>query len=150
MISSIVNSLDFQGEALKLRANRQQVLAANIVNADTPGFQAVDFDFASALRQKTGGINRASAPGGALVNAQSGTAALNRTNAAHMGVGGAGGAPQLAYRIPAQDSMDKNTVDLDMERAQFAENAIRYEATLRFISNNVKTLQAAMQSTNGG
>ena len=150
MISSIVNSLDFQGEALKLRANRQQLLAANIVNADTPGFQAVDFDFATALRQQTGGINRASAPGVALANAQSSTTVLNRTNAAHLGAGGAGAGPQLAYRMPAQDSMDKKTVDLDMERAQFAENAIRYEATLRFISNNVKTLQAAMQSANGG
>jgi flagellar basal-body rod protein FlgB len=132
MLARMVDNLEFQGQALTLRAQRQQVLASNIANADTPGFQARDFDFASVLRQATG----QGAP-------QRAGAAL--TDPRHLpAVAGAGG-PRLEYRLPEQRSLDGNTVDLDSERANFADNSVRYEATLRFIDGSVRTMLSAIR-----
>ncbi len=121
--------LDAHAQALELLAQRQKVLAGNIANADTPGFQARDFDFSQALAQA-----RAGSAGG-----------LQATNAAHIGTGGAAsGQPALQWRTSAQPALDGNTVDLDRERALFADNALRYEATLRFINHDVRTLLSAI------
>jgi flagellar basal-body rod protein FlgB len=132
MLARMVDNLEFQGQALTLRAQRQQVLASNIANADTPGYQARDFDFASVLRQATGA-------GGAL---RAGTAL---TDPRHLPAGTAGGDPRLQYRMPEQPSLDGNTVDLDRERANFADNSVRYEATLRFIDGSVRTMLSAIR-----
>ncbi len=51
MLDRLDAALRFQQEALNLRAQRQEVLAANIANADTPGYQARDLDFASELKK---------------------------------------------------------------------------------------------------
>lgn len=125
--------LDAQGRALELLAERQKVLAGNIANADTPGFQARDFDFAQALAQARG------------------EQTLATTSAQHLGSAGAPAAAaggvstvQLQWRTPDQPALDGNTVDLDRERAQFADNALRYEATLRFINQDVRTLLSAI------
>jgi flagellar basal-body rod protein FlgB len=136
MLNRISEELDFQAKALDLRAERQKVIASNIANADTPGYKAVDFDFAAVMQQAAAG-----ASGGGL--------ALARTSGAHLDNGAAAGTvseADLKYRQPAQAAIDNNTVDLDMERAAFTENAVKYEATLRFITNQIKTLQAALQS----
>lgn len=123
-------SLDAHAQALTLLAQRQKVLAGNIANADTPGFQARDFDFAQALAQARGG----NAPGG-----------MQATNAAHLGAAGSTAVgPALQWRTPEQPALDGNTVDLDRERARFADNALRYEATLRFINNDVRTVLSAI------
>jgi len=116
----VVDRLDemfrFQSEALKLRSQRQELLAANIANADTPNYKAVDIDFTRALAQA------ASAPAG--------------TQSA---------APDVLYRQPSQPSIDGNTVEMDVERAQFADNTVRYEATLRFLNAQVKLMLSALQ-----
>lgn len=126
MIDRFQQSLAFQGEALKLRAQRQQVLAANIANADTPGYKAVDFDFARALtdatRSRTGG-----------------TAAA----AGSLAIGSA--APQPVAREGVQAAADGNTVNMDTERTQFLDNAVRYEATLKFLNGRIRTLLSAIQ-----
>ena len=149
MLGPIIQSLDFQAQALKLRAMRQQVLAGNIVNADTPGYRAVDLDFAAALGRQSG-----AGAGGVTGSAaeRSGSPSLSpvATQPGHIGAAGDTVAASLTWRTPGQAAIDSNTVDLDLERAQFAENAIRYEATLRFVANDVKTLQAAMQSGGNG
>ena len=132
MLARMVDNLEFQGQALTLRAQRQQVLASNIANADTPGFQARDFDFASVLRQAT--------EAGAAPRAD---AAL--THSRHLPAGAAAGGPRLEYRMPEQPSLDGNTVDLDRERANFADNSVRYEATLRFIDGSVRTMLSAIR-----
>ena len=126
----ITNSLDKQGRTLELLARRQQVLAANIANADTPGYQARDIDFASALAQARSG-------GG-----DAGTTAVTR--AGHMASASGAADASLKWRSPDQASLDGNTVDLDRERANFADNALRYEATLRFINGHVKTMLSAI------
>ncbi len=130
-IDRMTASLDFQASALSLQAQRAKVLASNIANADTPNYQAKDFDFNQALEQAT---------------AQSQSAATaSRTDPAHLGsAGGTATTPALQYRQPLQAALDGNTVDLDTERAAFAENSVRYEATLRFLNNQIKTMMSAI------
>ncbi len=130
MIPKLTASFDFHSQALSLRAERQRVIASNIANADTPGYQARDFDFAAALRVATG-------------NASNGEGIAR-------GVMSRSGrpTPELRYAQPTQTNLDSNTVDMDRERAAFMENAVKYESTLRFINGNVRTMLDAMKSHN--
>ena len=132
MASRIDNLLSFQQQALGLRAQRQQVLAGNIANADTPNFKARDFDFSTALKEAVAGRSGGSLP-------------LTTTVPQHIAGGADSGPARLMYRVPTQASADGNTVDMDIERAQFSENAIQYEAGLTFISGQIKTLMTAIQ-----
>lgn len=134
MIHRLTDALDFHGQALVLRAQRQQLIAGNIANADTPGYQARDFDFASALRAA-----RAHSQGQAATGEGIGRDIL-----------GPGGRPQpqLRYVHPAQTNLDGNSVDMDRERANFMDNALKFDATLRFINGNVRTTLDAMKSPN--
>ena len=118
MIGRIQQSLQYQGEALRLRAERQQVLASNIANADTPGYKAVDFDFSKALGEAT--RNPA------------------RTNSAVRAT------PERIER-PTAAAADGNSVDMDTERAQFLDNGVRYEATLRFLNGRIRSILSAIQ-----
>jgi len=125
-------TLDFQAAALSLQAQRAKVLASNIANADTPNYQAKDFDFSAALAQAT-------------QSAAQGPSEPMRTHPAHMsGTGAAAPGPVLQYRQPLQASLDGNSVDLDTERAAFAENSVRYEASLRFLNGQIKTMLTAI------
>jgi len=124
MIDKLGEHLRFNSEALRLRSTRQELLASNVVNAETPRYQAKDFDFARALREATS----APAPGGAAASRD-----LQRA------------APVLYERGSYQPSLDGNTVDLDAERAHFADNALRYEAALRALNMQFKTLLSAIQ-----
>ena len=133
MLNRLTDSLDFQGQALQLRSERQRLIASNIANADTPSYIARDMDFAKTLKAATGSLPAA----GALATSHTG----------HLGTGGAGGAKvagELLYATPSQTNLDRNTVDMDRERASFADNAIKYEATLRFINSNVRTSLSAI------
>ncbi|HMM51037.1 MAG TPA: flagellar basal body protein [Burkholderiaceae bacterium] len=144
MLERLTAQLNFQGEALGLRARRQEVLASNIANADTPNYKARDFDFAGALRQATGaGAPRGAVPVRTRLPMTPVGGAPGRS-----GAPGAPGAPAtvpLGYRQPQQVSIDGNTVDLDRERANFADNSLRYEATLRFINGSVRNLLSAIR-----
>jgi len=133
MINKLDEALRFQQTALNLRAARQELLASNVANADTPNYKARDVDFASALR-----------------NALAGTAEVLpvvQTSPAHL-AGNTGdsimGSPVM-YRRPLQPSADGNTVDMDVERAQFADNALRYEASVMFVSEKLKGVLSAIQ-----
>lgn len=130
MISRLTENLDFHSQALMLRAERQKVIAGNIANADTPGFKARDFDFASTLRAATG---------------SAGTAGI-ATDVLRSSAGGARAVPVLRYAQPSQTSLDDNSVDMDRERAAFADNALKYESTLRFINGSMRTTLDAMKS----
>ncbi|MCR4299002.1 MAG: flagellar basal body rod protein FlgB [Gallionella sp.] len=133
MINKLDDALRFQQTALSLRAARQELLASNIANADTPNYKARDVNFASALQ-----------------NALAGTTTelpTVKTSSMHLeGNSGASilGAPVM-YRRPVQPSADGNTVDMDVERAQFADNALRYEASVRFVSEQMKAMLTAIQ-----
>ena len=135
MLNRLNDALDFQGQALALRSQRQSLIASNIANADTPGYVARDFDFAQALREAT-----------ASAHPSSTGQALARTRPGHIGAGmAANGAPALTYATPSQTSLDRNSVDMDRERAAFADNSVKYEATLRFINGHVRTMLDAIK-----
>ncbi len=132
MLNRLTDTLNFQGQALALRSERQRLLASNIANADTPGYQARDLNFAQALREASG-----SAPPGS---------ALAATSGGHLaGATGARAEANLLYAAPSQTNLDANTVDMDRERASFADNAVKYEATLRFINGHVRTMLDAIK-----
>jgi len=132
----LTEALDFQSQALLLRAERQRLIASNIANADTPGYQAREMDFANALRQATG---------------HAGAGALATSHAGHdAGVQSLSDETGLLYARYSQDTIDRNTVDLDRERASFADNSVKYEATLRFINGSVRSILDAMKSANQG
>ena len=132
MLNRLTDTLNFQTQALVLRSERQRLIASNIANADTPGYVAKDMDFATALREATGAVPTAGQ--------------MNVTAAGHMQpLAGARGEPGLRYATAAQTSLDRNTVDMDRERASFADNSVKYEATLRFINGNVRTMLDAIK-----
>ena len=136
MLNRLTDSLDFQGQALQLRSERQRLIASNIANADTPGYIARDMDFAKTLKAATGTLPAA----GALATSHAGHLGTGGT----AGAGGAKVAGELLYATPSQTNLDRNTVDMDRERASFADNAIKYEATLRFINSSVRTSLSAI------
>ena len=135
MLNRLTDSLNFQAQALSLRSERQRLLASNIANADTPGYQARDIDFSRALREATSDLAV--------------TPALNTTQSGHMSPpAGALADSQKLFSQPAQTNLDSNTVDMDRERANFVDNTVKYEATLRFINGAVRTTLDAMKPPN--
>jgi flagellar basal-body rod protein FlgB len=131
MPSSIDNYLGVHAAALKLRSQRTEVLAANLANTDTPGYRARDIDFKNALAAASG---------------QTGGVHLATTRAGHIGAAAADGspAPELKYRVPLAPALDGNTVDGQLEQAAFAENTVRYHATLSFVSSKFRALMTAI------
>ena len=137
MLDKMTNRLDFQGTALLLRAERQRLLASNIANADTPGYVARDMKFAA-----TGGSQ---GKGAMSVSQESRSGDYGTSAPGHIPLPGFSERSTLGYAVQTQPALDNNTVDLDRERAAFMDNAVRYEATLRFINGNAKTMLSAIQ-----
>ena len=134
MIDRLSAALNFDREALDLRNQRQQVLANNIANADTPNYRARDFDFSRALAQAT-----------ARTAAQS-SIALATTSSRHLSAkSGITSGADLLYRMPDQPSLDGNTVSMDQERTRFTDNAVRYQAALTLLNSRIRGLKSAMQ-----
>lgn len=137
-MNGLDNALRFQQSALNLRSERQAVIASNIANADTPNYKARDFEFGAALK-------------GALQGRASQPMALSTTSKGHVGASAAGmTSPFMGYRKPDQASADGNTVDMDVERAAFAENALHYEASITFINGLLRSMQQAVSGSTGG
>jgi flagellar basal-body rod protein FlgB len=112
-------------QALNIRSQRMELITANLANADTPGYKAIDIDFSSALAKAQG------------------TGGLLKTNAMHLDFGGS---PEgISYRTPTQLSLNGNTVETDMEHAAFMDNAIRYQASLNFLTGKIKGLMLALR-----
>lgn len=127
-------ALGVHEQALQVRAQRHEVLASNIANADTPGYKARDIDFRAALQKSA--------------QSSAGQLRLLSTQANHMpvsGVGGSNGPAELMYRMPLQPSLDGNTVESHVEQAQFADNTMRYQATLQFLSSKFSGLKTVIQ-----
>jgi flagellar basal-body rod protein FlgB len=139
MINRLTDGLAFQTEALMLRAERQRLLASNIANADTPNYQAQDMDFGKALRAAVSGMGGSAGGGGLPLS----------THTNHL-VNNSGGMADRTRQaaLQSQTSVDSNGVDMDRERASFADNALKYEATLRFVNGSVRSMLDAMRSHN--
>ena len=115
-------------QALGLWQRRSEVIASNLANADTPGYQARDIDFRAAMQQASG---------------QSGQLSMATPTAGQMDATG-GSSDQLKYRVPMQPSMDGNTVDTQVEQSAFAANTVHYQASLSFINSAIQTLRLAI------
>jgi flagellar basal-body rod protein FlgB len=142
-----MNALDaafrFHETALKVGSQRQQVIASNMANADTPGYKASEVNFADALARATG-----ESTSGGVKPMQ---VALHATHAGHIDGGASNGAvvlstADLRQASSNQPSIDGNTVDLDSERAAFADNTVRYEASFTFLNHDIKQLMTAVSS----
>jgi len=113
---------------LSLRSQRFELISANLANADTPGYKAMDIDFAQALSE---------------VQRQREGWGTENTRTRHFSSEGMSTEPM--YRVPAQPSMDGNTVETEHEHAAFMDNAIRYQASLGFLDSRVKSIIAALR-----
>ena len=116
-------------QALELRARRSELLTSNLANADTPNYKARDLDFKAALSQ---------AREQQAVN-------METTRANHMQGSMSGSSVASKYRVPFQSSLDGNTVDAHVEQSKFAENAVRYRASLRFVNGKISSLMSAIK-----
>ncbi|TAJ22119.1 MAG: flagellar basal body rod protein FlgB [Rugosibacter sp.] len=128
------SQLGIHRAALGALTYRQELLASNIANADTPDFKARDIDFKGALATAVAGRADGSHVG------------LATTSPRHI-VAGAKDSPfalAVGYRTEFQPNADGNTVNMDIERSAFAENALRLEAVLTFIRGDIKDMQLAL------
>ncbi|AMO48986.1 flagellar basal-body rod protein FlgB [Kosakonia oryzendophytica] len=138
MLDKLDAALRFQQEALNLSAQRQEILSANIANADTPGYQARDIDFASELK-KVMERGRAEESG----------VSLALTSSRHIPAQAmTPPSADLLYRIPDQPSLDGNTVDMDRERTQFADNSVKYQTGLTVLGGQIKSMMSVLQGGN--
>ena len=133
MISKIDNELQFNRTVLNLRAARQELIASNIANVDTPNYKAKDIEFAKTLQ---GAIS-----GNTVKLQMTGTAPHHLSSIPGTSVMGG----PVMFRNVVQPSADGNTVDMDVERGPFADNALRYEASVKFADNQIKSVLTALQ-----
>lgn len=128
------SALGIHADALRVRSQRAELLAANMANADTPNFKAQDIDFRQALNNAIG-------------NSQS--EQMKTTHQNHIPfTGGAGSSGLMApvqFRIAMQDSLDGNTVDEQVEQAQFMQNAVHYQASVEFLGGKFTSLTKALR-----
>lgn len=128
-------ALGIHEQALMLREQRNSILATNIANADTPNYKARDIDFRAAMaKAQTGASNtlslRATEPGHISGDSNSTLSPLSA---------------QLQYRLPQQPSLDGNTVESHVEEAAYADNAVRYQASLQFLGGEFANLKSVIR-----
>jgi flagellar basal-body rod protein FlgB len=136
MINKLDKMLGFHQKALNLRAVRQELLASNIANADTPGFKARDFGFSKAMQNA---LSTSRIRSGLTTSSPRHISPSNFRSITSM---------PAQYRVPQQPSIDGNTVDMDTERVQFVDNSIKYDAGLTFISGQIRALLSAIREGN--
>ena len=137
MANSLDQYLGVHAAALDVRARRTELIANNLANADTPGYKARDIDFRQAMARAAGETPATGVH-------------LSTTQAGH--IGGAASAdattsPDLKFRTPLAPALDGNTVDTQLEQSAFAENAVRYQATLTFLNNKFRGLLTAIMGS---
>jgi flagellar basal-body rod protein FlgB len=132
-MANIQQNFAVLSKALDLRTQRHQVLASNIANADTPGYKARDFEFRLAMQSAMGG-----SAAGEMATTARGHQAGNLAS---------GSVGALQFRPETQSAADGNTVDMDVERAQIADNALQYQIITQLISSRFQGLRSAMSST---
>lgn len=131
MAINFENALGIHADALQVRSQRAELLAANLANADTPNYKARDIDFQSALKSATD---------------QQGSNTMKVTHQKHIQVNQAASEmPFIQYRTVQQDALDGNTVDAQTEQAQFMQNAIQYQASLEFLGSKFQGLTKALR-----
>ncbi|MEM8491637.1 MAG: flagellar basal body rod protein FlgB [Pseudomonadota bacterium] len=129
-MNPIQKALGMSPQVLDVRAQRMELLSANIANADTPGYKARDVDFRAVMNRLTDSESASN---------------LRRTNDQHLGGGiGVDGNAEVLFREPAQTSLDGNTVESYREHAAFMDNSVRYQASLNFLDGRIRGLRTAI------
>lgn len=134
MNNKLDDAFRFQQQALNLLSRRQDVLASNIANADTPGYLARDIDFSQQLKKTMETPALTKAP-------------LSLSLTAHQHIAGKAKLltdDALLYRVPDQPSADGNSVDMDRERINFADNAMKYQSGLTFLGADIKKMMTVL------
>jgi flagellar basal-body rod protein FlgB len=166
MQSVLDNYLGIHAQALALEAQRTNVLAANLANVDTPNYKARDMDFKAALAAASGQTDGstltlttsnpadltsagtlAGAGAGAGAAASTDGAAAAISSAADAAPGSAANPTYLKYRVPLAPSLDGNTVDEQLEQSAFAQNSVRYQASLALLNTKLRDLVTAISSS---
>jgi len=126
-MNEIKKNINMLGASLSLRAKRNEILASNIANAATPNFKARDIDFDTEIKkyQKNGPIQV--------------------THGEHLSIKRPVAPGKVWFRENVNPSLDGNTVELAVEQLQFAENSMRYQSTLSFLSGKINTLMSAIK-----
>lgn len=122
------NALGIHPQALALREKRSEVLASNLANADTPDYKARDIDFQSVMKKS-----------------MSNSYSLERTQEGHFSTNDNLLGGTMMFRNPQQASLDGNTVESHIEQAKYSENAVQYQASLRFINGRFSGLMSALR-----
>lgn len=129
---SFDRSFSLHDDAMILRGKRSSMLASNLANADTPGYKARDIDFGQMLSR-------------AVNQVQANRVSMAATHDAHLGSSGSNLDGQVMYRNPLHASLDGNTVDTHVEQAEFAENAMMFQASFTFLNSKVRGLMKALK-----
>lgn len=132
----IDKALGTSPQVLMIRGRRSELLAANIANADTPGYKARDMDFKSAL---TAAVDRQKAQA---------VKSTDHTHSRHIELPSSQEmmyGQEMMYRVPLQPSVDGNTVETHVEQSAFMDNAVRYQASANFLDNKVRSLISALK-----
>jgi flagellar basal-body rod protein FlgB len=133
MSISFDKALGIHEQALGFRAQRAEVLANNIANADTPNYKARDLEFSAVLAAQSD-------------KTKNGTFGLKTTNNRHIDAEGLGGEDgTLLYRTPSQPSLDQNTVDTQVEQASYAQNSVGFQASFTLLNSKFKGLVSALR-----
>lgn len=131
MSISFSNALGIHEQAVQVRADRAEIIANNIANADTPNFKARDIDFKAILN---GQIQKILKP--VTTNASHAPSVIHPDFAADM-----------MYRVPTQPSVDGNTVDIQEEMAKFGKNSLDFGASFQFLDSKFKGLKFAIKGS---
>lgn len=136
MATSLDAYLGVHPQALRLSSQRNELLATNLANADTPNYKAKDIDFKTALAASSSANAKL-----AMTGSQQGI-----TQARHIALTSMDNDPSASeqYRVPLAPSLDGNTVDVQMEQSNFAQNAVRYQATLTMLNAKFRSLMTAI------
>ncbi len=131
MEASLERTLGIHDDALRLRGQRANIIASNIANADVPGYKARDVDFKTVLAQAS--------------DRRMTQLKMVGSDDQHMGASSDVTDAEKLYRTPLQPSLDGNTVDSQVENAQFAQNTMQYQASLQFLSSKFRSLRFAIK-----
>ena len=132
MAISIDKQFGIHQHALQLRAERASVLANNIANADTPGYKARDIDFQDVLKARMG--------------EQSESLSMQQSRSNHMNrIATPDAINGLKYRTPLHPAVDENTVDAHLEKTEFVNNSVGYQAAFQFLNGRIKSMLTAIK-----
>ncbi len=130
MAISFDKFLGVHDDALLVRSKRTEILASNIANADTPGYKAQDIDFKQAMASAQSGDSKFK---------------LNTTNSKHIDAKGSSIDGDIKYRVNHQPSVDGNTVETQVEKTQFAKNALEYSFSLEMLNKKFSGIKKVMR-----